>query len=158
MNSTKIISSILFLFTGLFGLVAQESTNTTGGEASGTGGTTSYSVGQIAYTTITETNGTVQLGVQQSYEIFSISGIDKSPILLEISIYPNPTKDFLVLKVEEYTNLNYQLINMRGKVIESKTINTNSTVVDLETLPKATYFLKVNNKAISMRTFKIIKN
>jgi hypothetical protein len=39
-----------------------------GGEATGSGGSVSYSVGQVVYTTNTGINGSVAQGVQQPYE------------------------------------------------------------------------------------------
>lgn len=60
------VSTILLLGLGLTSLHAQESVNTTGGNASGSGGSASYSVGQVVYTSNTETSGSVAQGVLQS--------------------------------------------------------------------------------------------
>ncbi len=51
MKHKKTITSIAFLLLGLGGLHAQESPTATGAEATGTGGTASYSIGQVVYTT-----------------------------------------------------------------------------------------------------------
>ena len=59
------ICAVLLLGLGLTGLQAQESVNATGGDASGSGGSVSYSVGQITYQTHTGINGSVAEGVQQ---------------------------------------------------------------------------------------------
>ena len=48
---------------------AQESINATGGDASGSAGSASYSVGQVAYQTLAGTNGSIAEGVQQAYKI-----------------------------------------------------------------------------------------
>ena len=69
MKHKKIITSVVFLLLGLGGLHAQENTTAAGGEATGSGGTASYSVGQVVYTTVTGTNGSVAQGVQHPYEI-----------------------------------------------------------------------------------------
>ena len=70
MKHKKTIVSISFLLLGIIGgLHAQESPTAAGGEATGTGGTSSYSVGQVVYTTATGTNGSLAQGVQQPYEI-----------------------------------------------------------------------------------------
>jgi hypothetical protein len=65
MKHKKTITSVAFLLIGLGGLSAQESVNGSGGDATGTGGTSSYSIGQVVYTTATGTNGSVAQGVQQ---------------------------------------------------------------------------------------------
>ena len=45
MKHKKTITSVVFVLLGLGGLHAQENAVTTGGEATGAGGTASYSVG-----------------------------------------------------------------------------------------------------------------
>jgi len=158
MKHKKTIFSVAFLLLGLGGLHAQESPTATGGEAKGVGGTVSYSLGQVVYTTNTGSNGSVEQGVQQPYEISATVGINESSISLEMSVYPNPTTNYLTLKVEITKNLSYQLFDMQGKVIASKKITDNTTTVVMENLPTATYLLKVTDSNKTVKTFKIIKN
>ena len=160
MKHKKAITSITFLLLGLGGLHAQETVTTSGGDATGTGGTASYSVGQVVYTTATGTNGSVAQGVQQPYEISTTVGINETTIQLELSVYPNPTTNYLQLKVEseKLENLNFQLIDLQGKVIENKKVTANSTTISMEALPKAIYFLNVTKDNQVVKTFKIIKN
>jgi hypothetical protein len=140
------------------GLHAQESPTATGGKATGTGGTASYSVGQVVYTTATGTNGSVAQGVQQPYEISTTLGINETSINLELSVYPNPTTDYLTLKVDDHSNLNYQVYDLQGKVIENNKVTTSITTISMEALPKAIYFLNVTKNNQIVKTFKIIKN
>ena len=158
MKHKKTITSIAFLLLGLGGLYAQESPTTAGGEATGTGGTASYSVGQVVYTSATGTNGSLAQGVQQPYEISTTVGIKETAITLELSVYPNPTTDYLTLKVDDFETLNFQLIDLQGKIIENKKVSSTTTSINVENLPKALYFLNVtkNNKVV--KSFKIIKN
>jgi len=158
MKLKKTMTSVAFLLLGLGGLHAQESLTATGGEATGTGGTASYSVGQVVYTTNTGTNGSVAQGVQQPYEISTTVGINETSINLEMSVYPNPTKNYLTLKTEDNSNLSYQLYDLQGKVIENKKVNANSTNITMEALPKASYFLTVTDNKKIVKTFKVIKN
>jgi hypothetical protein len=158
MKHKKTITSITFLLLGLGGLYAQESPTTAGGEATGTGGTASYSVGQVVYTAATGTNGSLAQGVQQPYEISTTVGIKETAITLELSVYPNPTSDYLTLKVEDNTELNYQLYDLQGKVIENKKVSSTTTSINVENLSKAIYFLNVTKNNRIVKTFKIIKN
>tara|TARA_B100000795_G_scaffold39957_1_gene26294 strand:- start:524 stop:1000 length:477 start_codon:yes stop_codon:yes gene_type:complete len=157
MKQKKTFMSIAFLLLGLGGLHAQESPTAAGGEATGTGGTASYSVGQVVYTTATGTNGSVAQGVHQPYEISTVVGINETTIQLELSVYPNPTTNYLTLKVEKTENLNYQLFDMQGKIIENQKVANNSTTIKMEDLPIATYFLKVTKNNEIIKTFKVIK-
>ena len=160
MKHKKTFISVAFLLLGLGGLQAQESVNGSGGEATGAVGTASYSVGQVVYTTNTGTNGSVAQGVQQPYEISTTVGINETSINLEMSVYPNPTANYLQLKVdsEKLDNLNFQLIDLQGKVITNKKVNSATTTVAMENLPKAIYFLNVVKNNQIVKTFKVIKN
>ncbi len=155
------LCAVLLLGLGLSGLQAQESINATGGNAAGSGGSASYSVGQVVYTTNTGTNGSVAQGVQQPFEISVVIGIEEANgITLQCSAYPNPTTDFLTLKVENSDNktLLYQLFDMAGKLLQSERITGNQTSIVMSNLVPATYFVKVIQNQEELKTFKIIKN
>jgi len=155
------LSTILLLGLELTGLQAQESVNSTGVNASGSGGSVSYSVGQVVYTTNTGTSGFVALGVQQPYEISVVTGLEEAKgINLSVSAYPNPTTDFLQLKVEseKLKDLSYQLYDMNGKLLQTKALTDKETQINLSNYVPATYFVKVIAESKSIKEFKIIKN
>ena len=159
MNHKRTILWIAFLLFGLEGIYAQETISPVGGKATGAGGTANYTVGQLVYTTNTGTNGSIAQGVQQPYEISTTaSGVNETAINLEMRIYPNPTTIYLTLTVEDNLNLNYQLLDMYGKLIESKAVISNSTKINLKAQPSSTYLLRVTNKSELVKTFKVIKN
>lgn len=160
MKHKKTVMCVAFLLLSLGGLHAQQNTATTGGEATGSGGTASYSVGQVTYTTANGSNGSIAQGVQQPYEISTTVGINQTSINLEMSVYPNPTTNYLILIVEneKLENLNYQLMDLQGKVIESKKVNSITTSINVESAPKAIYFLNVLKNNQIIKTFKVIKN
>ena len=159
-NKRLKLSAVLLLGLGLTGLHAQESVNATGGDASGSGGSASYSVGQVVYTTNTGTNGSVAEGVQQAYEISVVTEIEEATgINLSVKAYPNPTANYLTLSVEEFdiSNLSYQLYDMQGKLLQKETITSNQTSIDMNNLVPASYFVKVTQNNTEVKTFKIIK-
>jgi hypothetical protein len=138
----------------------QVSTAAAGGDATGAAGSANYTIGQVVYTTATGTNGSVAQGVQQPYEISITTGVNKTTIHLEMNVYPNPTTNYLTLKVDEVelSSLNFQLIDLQGKTIENKKITASNTILKMEALPKAIYFLKVTKGNQLIKTFKVIKN
>lgn len=155
------LSAVLLLGLGLTGLQAQEVIPATGGNASGSGGSVSYSVGQVVYTTNTGTNGSVVQGVQQPFEISAVSGLEETKgITLQCEVYPNPVTDHLKLTVENYkkSNLTYQLDDISGKLLETKKLEGNQTSIVMSNLVPATYFLKVIQDNKEVKSFKIIKN
>jgi hypothetical protein len=160
MKTLKIIViSLCFSFWGITNLLAQQSTNTSGSEASGSGGTASFTVGQIDYITAIGSGGTITQGIQQPYEIFVVTGIEVTDINLT-SVYPNPASDFIVLKVENAIseNFTFQLYTIQGKILLSKKIENSQTSISMAALANAIYFIKVLNNNKEVKTFKIIKN
>jgi len=152
---------VLLLGLGLTGLQAQESVNATGGNASGSGGTASYSVGQVVYTTNTGTSGSVTQGVQQPYEISVVTGIEEAKdITLSVLAYPNPTTDYLQLKVEseKLNDLSYQLFDMNGKLLQNQKLSGTETQINMGNYVPSTYFVRVSSGNQSIKEFKIIKN
>jgi hypothetical protein len=162
MRNKRLNLSVLLLFVlGLTGLQAQESVNASGGNALGSGGSVSWSIGQVVFRTYTGSNGSVVQGVQQPYEIWEVTGVEEAKdINLSISAYPNPATDILQLNVEsdKYNNLSYQLYNMQGTLLQNEKINGTQTNISMCNLVSATYFVKVLKTNKEIKTFKIIKN
>ncbi len=168
----KIILMLIFSILGSISLFAQQTVSSAGGNATGSGGAASYTVGQVVYTTNTGSNGSVASGVQQPYEISVVTGIEEAKgINLVCYAYPNPATDFLKLKIENYEgqDLRYQLYDINGNLLLSNKVVASETNISMQTLLAATYFLRVytvgrndrtgvtdKNKVI--KTFKIIKN
>jgi hypothetical protein len=159
-NMTKKLIIAFCLFGFGTALQAQEAILATGSNASGSGGSVSYSVGQVVYTTNTGTNSSVAQGVQQPFEISVVTSIEQAKsISLQCSAYPNPTIDFLTLKVENFqlSTLNFQLFDIRGKLLVSKKVENSETTIAMSNFVSATYFLKVTQANKEIKTFKIIK-
>jgi hypothetical protein len=138
---------------------AQQAVVTSGGDASGSGGSAAFSVGQVVYTTNTAAAGSVAQGVQQPYEVSIVSGVEDQQISLQLQVYPNPTADYLALSIGELemANLNFELFDMNGKLLEHKKVESTTEMIHMGHLPSATYFLKVMNQKKDLKTFKIIK-
>ena len=160
MKKFSLLLPVVLCF-GVFGLQAQQVVTTSGRNATGAGGTSSYTVGQIVYNTYTGTNGSAAQGVQQPFEISVVTGIEEAlGISLEIMVYPNPTTEFITLKIEnhEVLNLRYQLYDINGSLLQDNKIVSNETSIVMSSLVPATYFLKVTDNKKIVKTFKIIKN
>lgn len=148
------------LLVGSGYLHAQQSVGNAGGNGSGSGGTTAYSVGQVVYTTNTNTgSGSVAQGVQQPFEIQTLSGNDYLKISLQMSVYPNPTQNNLTIEVKQdnLDNMQYQLFDLNGRLLLSTKILARTTPIEMSRYPEAVYLLKVFQKSKELKTFKIIK-
>ena len=161
MKQKKVTLIALFLLGfGLTELQAQEAVTAAGGDATGSGGTVSYTIGQIDYTTNTGTGGTVTQGVQQPYEFFILGIDDKKDISVKLSVYPNPAVSTVNLRIDNQNleNLSFQLYDVNQKLILNQKVSNTETSIPMEKLASATYFLKVSDNKKVVKTFKIIKN
>ncbi len=155
------LSLVFLLCFGLSNLQAQLTIPSTGGEASGGGGSASYTVGQIVYTTNSGTNGdSVAQGVQQPCEISIILEIPEAKdINLSVSAYPNPTTNFITVRVENYetTNLQYMIFDLNGKLLQRIEATGTETKIETNNLVPANYFVIVLDNDKKIKVFKIIK-
>jgi opacity protein-like surface antigen len=150
----------LCLFGSATALQAQTANPAAGGDATGSGGSVSYSVGQITYNTYGN-DQTLSEGVQQPYEISILHvGLDEAKgISLAYSVYPNPTSGILKLKVENILTKDfwYRLYDIDSKLLQSSKIDASEMDIPIENLVPATYLLKIIYKQKEVKTFKIIK-
>ncbi len=159
-NNRFKISFLFLLGIGFAALQAQTSIHTTGGNILGSGGSASYSVGQIVYTSNSGTNGSVLQGVQQPFEISVVTAIEQAKgIMLSATAYPNPTTDYLILEVKDFevSTLHFQLFDIQGKLLQNEKISDNQTSIAMGNLVPATYFVKITQGNSEVKIFKIIK-
>ena len=150
-----LICSIIFSFSAQ----SQDTVAISGGEATGSGGTSSYTLGQVFYTATTANNGSISEGVQQNFELFTLSNEQLMTVNLEALVYPNPSSDYVKLNITDnaLTDLSYILMNIQGKILSSAKISSLYTPISLHGLSVGTYVLKVSKKNNELKTFKIIK-
>ena len=155
---SKSLAVLLFFMVHL--LSAQETTTAAGGEATGTGGSSNYSVGQVFYNTNSSGTGSVSQGIQQSVLISTLSNPDLTTLKLKAVTYPNPTKDYVVLSLSDamLTNLRYSLYDLQGRLVSQNKVLQASTKIDLSLFESGIYILQVIQNNKKLKIFKIIKN
>lgn len=138
---------------------AQQAVVASGGNASGVGGSSSYTVGQVTYLTKGSNNQVLE-GIQQPYEITTLASVDAGRIEKNITLYPNPVKDvlFVDFNQESYAGSSYQLFDMQGKLIKQGSFSQKKNELDFSLLPSSVYIIKINQENKNIKTFKIIKN
>jgi hypothetical protein len=159
MNLLKKTFLFLIVLLATQFVYSQEVISASAGSATGSLGSGSYTVGQVFYTTHTAATGSVSQGVQQPFEIQTLSNPALTTVNLTAVTYPNPTKDFIILKITDSAlhNLRYTLFDVNGKAIASGLITESSTQIQLKYLAIGAYILKVSQQNESLKTFKILK-
>ncbi len=142
-------------------LYAQSDFVPVGGTATGTSGSVTYTVGQIAVQNAGDGDKSVLEGVQQPYEIQTV-GVDDYPgITLDAVVYPNPTRNVLNLRISNYDipadGLMAQFYDANGRLLQTATVSELLTSFDLGTYPVATYQLRVLDGKQLLKTFKVVK-
>ncbi len=156
---------LLYAFTGLLG---QSATVASGGTASGSTGTVSYTVGQAFYKAHDSSKGSSSEGVQQPFEIYVVSVVEHLPISIDVLTYPNPTFDWLTLKVKSEENssmsktLWYALYDETGRLVQHNPVSPLETKINMGAYASGVYFLHLEDRSKDskrlIKNFKIIKN
>jgi len=160
----KYLFYLLIIFTTgsayTFAQNIHQSISAAGGNATGTGGNVSDSVGQVFYMVKEDNNITVAEGVQQPYEISVVTSYSDDAIGLDYKVFPNPANDAITLRVpEKYCGKSvYKLYDAAGKVLSNATVNKQEVIIETGQLSKGIYFLNISDEKKHLKNFKIIKN
>lgn len=156
MRNTTLVACLFFATQLIY---SQQTISVSGGEATGSGGSSSYSVGQLVYTTSTGSGGTIAQGVQQSFELITLSNPELTTVNLRAVTYPNPTSDNVVLAISDanLSDLSYALYDIQGRAVAQGQATQPNTQIDMQSLALGTYILKVNQNNQELKMFKIIK-
>lgn len=159
-NKIDYLSALFLLGLSCSMANAQSSLNASGGNATGAGGSASYSVGQLAYTVATGSGGSAIAGVQHAFEIFTSSHEELESIKLSLSVFPNPATTLVNLQVTDpkWSDLSFQLFDLNGKMLLNQKVIGETTAISLQNQPVGSYFLKVSHGENEIKSFKILKN
>jgi hypothetical protein len=116
-----------------------------------------WTIGEPIVNTATSTNNVLTQGFNQG--LLLITAIDDVKNN-NVSIQPNPTSDFAIIKLDDQnlSNAQYTLTDINGKVIQQNKIENKQTFVSFQDLANATYFIQVVTNNQKAKTFKVIKN
>ena len=159
MEKKKLIA-ISALLMGSVVAKAQQATVAGSGDVKNASGSVSYSVGQVAYGNSSGSGGSVNQGVQQPYEFFTLGTNDFPNINLEMTVYPNPTNAILNLSIKDFKSktMYYQLYDVTGRQVKEAKILDALTPIDFQSAASANYVLSVFDQGKMLKSFKIAKN
>lgn len=159
-NSFRFFAYVLFLMCSTQFCTAQKGTVAAGGEATGTTGTVSYSLGLVDFVPINGAPISMNQGIQQAYEIFSVLNVANIQSKFNLSLYPNPTTNFVVLTIDDLAvnTLSYKVYDIIGKQIALQKLSSATTNISLNHLAAATYFISVISTEGVIKTYKVIKH
>ena len=152
----SIILLVVFVSFG-FNSFGQNALSATGGHFKSTGGSTSFTVGQVAYVLKKGTGSYLNEGVQQVYTK-KTTPIEELVYLKEVLVYPNPTQETfnLIISTNEVVQVRYTIMDYLGKEIRNGNILSEKSEISLRDLPAGNYFISLKSKKEN-RIFKIVK-
>lgn len=93
---------------------------------------------------------------ENSYTSLSVEEVDEMSNGIEISIYPNPTTNYITVELNEAVNCNIQVYTINDQLI--KTINFyQNTTVDLQNFNNGIYLLNITDENGNQNIKKVIK-
>ena len=134
-----------------------------GGDAQGSTGSVSYTVGQVVTQTAANSNGSISVaeGVQQPYEIQTVGVNDYPMITLNAKVYPNPTENMAQLELNGFElpadGLQANLFNSKGKLLQRIPVTSDVTEFHIGQYATGTYYLELRHGEQSVKTFKVVR-
>jgi hypothetical protein len=153
----KLILPLVLLMSCGFCSFAQNAISSTGGHFKTTGGSTSFTVGQVAYVLKKGNGSYLNEGVQQVYTK-KTTPVEELVYLKEVQLYPNPTQEtvILILSSKEDVQVRYTIMDYLGKEIKYGIILSEKSEISLRDLPSGNYFISLKSKK-EIRIFKMVK-
>ncbi len=146
---------LIFCLISFHHAFSQNSIVSNGGEASGLGGTASYTFGQVFDFTTLNSNFSIQEGVQQTYKVNTDGLLEMTAELF--TIYPIPTTDVITIELKSNdSEFDYYIISTDGSLSEKGTIYTHLSTINLSELKIGEYQFVCKSDKSFFRT-KIIK-
>jgi hypothetical protein len=118
-----------------------------------------WSVGELLTETFAVSQNQLTQGFHQGN--YTITAIDQAKDLqFEITAFPNPTTDIVVLGIESQNieAFRYILTDVNGKILQDRKIESNQQQINLSEMAAGAYFLSVRTNKKAVKTFKIIKS
>jgi hypothetical protein len=101
----------------------------------------------------TLTQGFLQTGLPKSWAV----SVEDLPDF-EMSVFPNPVSDLLIMQMDVLPGLQYTLHDVTGITIERGLVLQERTEIDFSYLSPAIYILRVFDDNQQIRIFQIVKH
>jgi len=139
---------------------AQQTVLPAGGDATGSSGSVSWSLGQVDYTANNSSGGTVSQGVQQPIEFLILATAEKDPVTRSISAMPNPASDGITVQLSTppTSAATYRLVDLHGQEVATGRFTGTSAYVPLAGLAAATYLIHVVQGGSETSVLRVIKH
>ncbi|MCI4670568.1 MAG: T9SS type A sorting domain-containing protein [Bacteroidia bacterium] len=114
-----------------------------------------WSIGEIMTETYVGSTIWTQGYHQPVLKVTSIENL--APNLGNIKVYPNPSSGTIFIESERSQSLELHLMDMRGRVLIQKNVNATMNSLDLSTLSRGIYILRMSDGRKAIKSVRIEK-
>ncbi len=89
--------------------------------------------------------------------VVTATGIENELTTNSFKLFPNPATNVLSIKTDIVGSYQIELINILGSTVLKQSVTTQNKLINIENLPKGTYFLRYSDGVNEKKTVKFIK-
>ncbi len=117
-----------------------------------------WSIGECITATHSGGDYVITQGLHQGNYV--VTSVEDLRLDISMSVYPNPTTDFISLKVEssKVEDLQYTITDFSGRVLQTEDLAGDIEQLNFTNYAIGTYFISVMGNNQLIKSFKIIKN
>lgn len=150
----KSIKFVMFLFTMYTLNVFSQNQNVIsngGNYQESTGGSLTWTIGEVVINTLESTDVHVTQGFNQDW--LNFLNIEVFSEKINVTVYPNPTTEFINIESDKKSDL--AIYDASGKLVGQYKVNKTDQI-DLSELSGGIYYLNFSRKNAKIKTIKII--
>lgn len=143
--------SLLFTLS----LSAQEVVSTQGSSYSNASGAIDFTIGEVIINTGTSGSASLTQGFHQTnWEFLGLTDFEPSYV---VSVFPNPTEEFLTIQTDNFEKVEYVLFDEQGKIVLQGNLTNTQTQLQVKQLANGNYTLSLSKEKLLLKTMKLVK-
>ncbi|MBU2019383.1 MAG: T9SS type A sorting domain-containing protein [Bacteroidetes bacterium] len=137
-------------------VMSQEIVSTQGDSYSNGNGSIGFTIGEAIIDTRTDGTFTITQGFHQSS--WRYLGIEDHVESFDVSLYPNPTSEFLNIKTANFKDVFCSIYDAQGKLVLNNQLTSELTSIKVSHLSSGAYSVSLISQNQTLKTFKLVKN
>jgi hypothetical protein len=152
------ISLIAFIGAVKAQTVMPELLSSSGGSGQNAQGSLAWTIGEPVTATVSDGTSTLTQGFQQPTLLIATAQNEHNN-LLSLFVYPNPTADYVMLKLDQSDDAqyNYRVFDSSGKLVNEGKANFSQPSISFQGLAAGQYTISLLSPKLKQQSISIIK-
>lgn len=134
---------------------AQEVVSSQGESYTNAAANINFTIGEVVTATYSNASNDLTQGFHQTNWKFT-ELVDHNPLFV-VSVYPNPTSEWLTVKAPEFENVMCTFYDGNGKLVMQASLVNELTQIEVSQWAAGNYSLVLTKSDLSLKTIKLIK-